>query len=83
MLLPRFFSQSNQLMEQQKIDIESKIEEYRSALESIETKVPMLEGQKKRAVASKNFKQCKSIVAEIKGLTESKIEHEKNLEVAR
>ena len=77
------FSQANQLMEQQKIDIEAKIEEYRSSLESIDSKVPTLEGQKKRAVASKNFKQCKSIVAEIKTLTEAKTEHEKNLELSR
>ena len=59
-------------MEKSQINIEANIEEYRSSLESIEQKIPTLEGQKKRAVASKNFKQCKSIVAEIKSLTAMK-----------
>ena len=77
------FTQANQLMEEQKINIDANIEEYRSTLEAIDIKIPTLEGQKKRAVASKNFKSCKSIVAEIKSLNESKTTMNQSLEDAR
>ena len=77
------FTQANQLMEEQKINIDANIEEYRSTLEAIDIKIPTLEGQKKRAVASKNFKSCKSIVAEIKSLNESKTTMNQSLEEAR
>ena len=75
--------QASALLKQQLGESEAKIEEIRSSLEVIDARIPTLEGEKKRAVSSRNFKAAKSIVAEIKTLTESKVGLEQQLEEAR
>ena len=75
--------QASSVLEQQRGECEAKVEEIRSSLEVVDTRVPSLEGEKKRAVSSRNFKAAKNIVAEIKALTESKAGLEAQLEEAR
>ena len=65
--------------QQREGEVEATLAECRNRVETLDSKIPNLQGEKKRAVAAKNFKAAGTISADIKRFTAEKEEAQNKL----
>ena len=68
--------------QQREGEVEATLAECRNRVETLDSKIPNLQGEKKRAVAAKNFKAAGTIAADIKRFTAEKEEAQASLDAA-